>query len=101
MELTFEEIKGKLLGGEHLNLECKEAEANVPRSVYESYSAFANTNGGNIVLGIKENKKATTPDKRFVIHGINNAAKQKEDFWNTINSNKVHGKTIYSISLQK
>ena len=90
MELTFEELKGKLLGGEHLNLECKEAEANVPRSVYESYSAFANTNGGNIILGIKENKKATTSDKRFVIQGINNAAKQKEDFWNTINSNKVN-----------
>lgn len=27
-------------------MECKEAEGNVPKSVYESYSAFANTIGG-------------------------------------------------------
>ena len=90
MRLTFADIKKKLLDGEHLNLECKEAEANVPKSVYESYSAFANTNGGYIILGIQENKKIKTPDKRFVIQGIANVSKQKEDFWNTINGNKVN-----------
>lgn len=90
MHLTFADIRKKLLDGEHLNLECKEAEDNVPKSVYESYSAFANTNGGDIILGIKENKKAKTPNKRFVIQGIANASKQKEDFWNTINGNKVN-----------
>ena len=90
MGLTFEEIKDNLLYGEHVQLECKEAEDSVPKSVYESYSAFANTNGGYIVLGIKENKKVKDPNKRFVIQGIANIGKQKEDFWNTINGNKVN-----------
>ena len=90
MKLTFEEIKTKLFTGENINLECKEAEFIVPKSVYESYSAFANTNGGDIILGIKENKKETNIKKRFVIQGISNPSKQIEDFWNTVNGNKVN-----------
>lgn len=90
MRFTFGELKEKIFQGESVNFECKEAEAGVPKSVYESYSAFANTNGGHIILGIRENKKETNLSKRFTIQGIVNAAKQKEDFWNTINGNKVN-----------
>ena len=90
MKFTFDELKKKLLSGEGVDLECKEAESTVPKSVYESYSAFANTNGGDIIFGIKENKKEKNPEKRFEIQGIKNAIKQKEDFWNTINGSKVN-----------
>ena len=66
---SMKELKDELLKGERFDFECKEAESTVPRSAYESYSSFANTNGGVIVLGIKEVRKAKTPEERFIIEG--------------------------------
>ena len=73
-----------------MDIECKKAESNVPKAAYESYSAFANTKGGYIILGVKEDKTKTNPEERFILQGIENPDKQKEDFWNTINGNKVN-----------
>ncbi len=88
--MNIQELKQIIYQGEKVDIECKEAESNVPKSVYESYSAFANTKGGYIILGVKEDKKKTHPEERFIIQGINNPKKQVEDFWNTINSNKIN-----------
>ena len=87
---SMQELKDELLKGERFDFECKEAESTVPRSAYESYSSFANTNGGVIVLGIKEVRKAKTPEERFIIQGIKNPQSQINDFWNTINGSKVN-----------
>ncbi len=87
--MTRDDIQQALLHGESLTLECKLAENDLPKSVWETYSAFANTLGGKIMLGIEEHKREKDPSKRFVISGVNNAQKILEDFWNTINSNKV------------
>ena len=88
--MNMEELKKLIYQGEKVDIECKKAEGSVPKTVYESYSAFANTKGGYIVLGVKEDKTKTTMEERFIIQGIDNPLKQKEDFWNTINSSKVN-----------
>ena len=77
--------------GERVTLECKKAETALPKSVWETYSAFANTNGGYIILGIEENRFAESIEERFKIYGVRNAEQQRKDFWNTINSEKVSG----------
>ena len=88
--MDMQELKSLIYQGEKVDIECKKAEANVPKSVHEPYSAFANTNGGYIVLGVKEDKTKTDSKERFIIQGIENPKKQIEDFWNTINGNKVN-----------
>ncbi len=88
--MNIEELKQLIYQGEKVDVECKKAENSVPKSVYESYSAFANTNGGYIFLGVKEDKSATDLNERFIIQGVLNPEKQKEDFWNTINGSKVN-----------
>ena len=88
--MTETEIKQMLAQGERLTLECKKAKTELPKSVWESYSAFANTIGGYILLGIDENRKETDVAKRFTIIGVDNIPKIISDLWNTINSNKVN-----------
>ena len=90
MKLTLSDIRNKIKNGETVDVECKAAESSIPGSVYESYSAFANTSGGMIFLGINENKKERNLSKRFSVEGLQNADKQINDFWNTINGNKVN-----------
>jgi ATP-dependent DNA helicase RecG len=48
--------------------------------MWETYSAMANTDGGVIVLGVKE-----LDDGRFDLHGLDDAARMERNFWNTIN----------------
>ncbi|OYP36333.1 hypothetical protein CGZ80_08420 [Rhodopirellula sp. MGV] len=52
--------------------------------MWETYSAFANTDGGVIVLGVKQRS-----GNRFEIQGLENAEKIRQDFWNNVN-NKAH-----------
>lgn len=68
-------IKQLLLAGEKMNLEYKESKNSMPKSAYESYSAFANTNGGYIILGIEEDKTARRPEDRFIIRGVQDPKK--------------------------
>ena len=46
MNMDEKTIKEALLKGERVTLECKKAQSNIPGSVWETYSAFANTIGG-------------------------------------------------------
>lgn len=87
--MDAKEIIELLKYGEHINLECKKAENNLPKSVWETYSSFANTNGGIILLGVEENLKETDVNKRFKFVSVQNPEQRIIEFWNTINSTKV------------
>lgn len=74
---------------ETVDLECKKAESAIPNAVWETYSSFANTSGGVILLGVEEHLKETEPDKRYSLISVKNPDQRIKEFWNTINSNKV------------
>jgi len=87
--MTDERILDLIKYGERLTLECKKAEGGIPNALWETYSSFANTNGGVILLGVEENLKERDVTKRFTFHNLNNPQKMLKDFWDTINSKKV------------
>ena len=66
--------------GEDKDWEFKSAKGGLPGSMWETYSAMANTDGGVIVLGIKEN------DGDFEVQGLDDPGKSEKDFWTTINN---------------
>ncbi len=84
--MTKEEVYKQLAEGERIVLECKKAENKVPNSIWASYSAFANTYGGLILLGVYENMEEKDRSKRFVITGVSDAPKLRIDLWNTLNN---------------
>ncbi|MDR2406741.1 MAG: ATP-binding protein [Bacteroidales bacterium] len=65
---------------ENFCLEAKKAVGCLPASLWETYSAFANTNGGVILLGISEE------DNVLRITGVQDASKKIQDIWNTLNN---------------
>jgi len=85
--VTAENFWDRLKYGEHLTLECKKAESNLPNSVWETYSAFANTVGGTILFGVEEHRKEKDPEKRFTIANIDNPQARLKEFWDIINNN--------------
>ncbi|MDR2713249.1 MAG: putative DNA binding domain-containing protein [Clostridiales bacterium] len=66
---------------ENNRLEVKRAAGGLPNSIWSTYSAFANTNGGVILLGVEENA-----DKTLKIAGLADPEKLVSDFWNTVNN---------------
>ena len=81
---------------EELNLnedherECKLATGGLPESIWETYSSFANTNGGTILLGIKEHRDS------FTVEGLTEKQiiKYQKDFWSTLNDRNKVSKNI-------
>ena len=66
--------------------EVKKAKGGLPTSLWETYSAFANSYGGVIILGVTEN-----PDGSWRTTGLENVSRLRKEFWDTINNkNKVN-----------
>lgn len=87
--------------GERVTIECKKAENSVPKSFWETYSAFANTNGGTVLLGVSEDMMEKDKAKRYEVTGVNDADKICKDLWNTINSNeKVNINLLHNEDVQ-
>lgn len=76
--------------GEHSELECKLGKGGLPKDIWSTYSAFANTTGGMILLGIEEKEGTFLP-----VEGINVVKLQKQ-FWDHINSNQVSTNILQS-----
>ena len=70
---------------ENNRIEAKKAIGGLPRSIWETYSAFANTLGGIILLGVEEHE-----DKSLHPVDLPDPEKLIKDFWDIVNNaNKV------------
>ena len=77
-------------------LEAKKASGGLPGSIWQTYSAFANTSGGVILLGVEEKK-----DKSLHIVGLQNPEKMLEEFWGIINNKqKVSSNILFDKHVQ-
>ena len=94
MNINKEYIDNLLSYGERISLECKKAEKDIPKSFWETYSSFANTIGGDIILGVYEDQSTEDNSQRFIVTGVTNVAKMKKTIFDTLNSNKVHKNII-------
>ncbi|MBP3812210.1 MAG: ATP-binding protein, partial [Acidaminococcaceae bacterium] len=85
---------------ENNRIEVKAALGGLPKSIWETYSAFANTLGGIILLGVKEKN-----DKTFEVVGLPDPDKLIKDFWNSVNSvqkvsvNLLSDKDVYPLDV--
>ena len=76
---------------ENNRLEAKRAQGGLPHSIWETYSAFANTFGGYILLGVVENA-----DKSFSSVPLPDPERLVADFWNGVNNRAVTNVNILS-----
>ena len=65
---------------ENNRLEAKKALGGLPGSLWETYSAFANTCGGQILLGVEE-----YPDRSLHPVDLPDTPAILQDFWTTVN----------------
>ena len=97
MKLTARQIERLVKQGEVVHTECKDASGGLPDSLWESYSSFANTDGGVILLGVKE------VDRKFSIAGVPKAATLIKRFWDGVNNrekvsvNILFDRHVYSV----
>lgn len=75
-------------------LEVKSGRGGLPNSLWESYSAFANSEGGVIVLGVNEKEHG-----RLVVEGLKDAYKMLKDFWNMVNNRQKVSSNILTDSM--
>lgn len=84
------EVLEALQLNENHERDCKLAEGGLPESIWETYSAFSNTDGGTILLGVKEHRDS------FTVNGLNDRqiVKYQKNFWSTINDRNKVSKNI-------
>lgn len=82
-ELSFYSlIDENFLPDENFEIEYKSGKDGFPKELWKSYSAFANTNTGFIIIGIKESKNG------LIIEGLSDEQIEsyKKEFWNNCNN---------------
>ena len=83
-------VEEEFPSNEYHEIEYKSAKGGFPRELWKTYSAFANTNSGIIVLGIEETKTG------IYIEGLNEEQieKYKKQFWNECNNPNTISRNI-------
>ena len=90
MDLDLNSLR---INQENSQLELKAAQYGLPDSIWATYSAFANTSGGQILLGVSEDN-----GYKITITGVNDPARVKKVFWDIINNHAKVSKNILSDS---
>ena len=86
---------------ENNRLEAKRAVCGLPQSLWETYSAFANTQGGVILLGVEEHR-----DRSLHPVDLPDPSGLLQDFWEIINdldkvsANILKDRDVREVSLQ-
>lgn len=76
-------------------IECKLAKKTFPKEALNTYSAFANTDGGILVLGMEEN------NGKFIVSGIENSEKIKKEMFDILNNPEKVSKNIITDNMVK
>ena len=81
---------------EDIDVEAKKAggrdgKGALPRDIWETYSAFANTDGGMILLGVAE-----TETGDFLVTGLEQVDRVLDDFWNQLNNPQKVSRNLLS-----
>lgn len=85
---------------ENNRIEAKEATGGLPRSIWETYSAFANTGGGVILLGVAEDKK----DRRLYPVDLPDPQRLIAQFLELVNDKRVVNRNLLkpsSVAVEK
>lgn len=78
------DIVSLLSGKEKVTVEAKLAMGGLPNSIWETYSSFANTFGGVILLGVEENKET----HQLIPRGVRNPDQMITNIWNILNNSQ-------------
>lgn len=80
--MTFEELINDISKYESVDLEFKSSKGGLSQSMWQTYSSFANTQGGVIYLGVKEK------NHRFSVDGLTREQieEYKKQLWDGLNN---------------
>lgn len=81
--MTELEILDAIFEGEAVDWEFKAAQGGFPNTVWDTYSAMANTDGGVIILGVEE------ADDHYEVRGVPNPDQTKRTFWNGVRNQQL------------
>lgn len=97
-----DELLKRLSDIEWDDFEVKEATGGIPKSMWETVSAFSNTAGGWIILGVKEKKRENGTS--YMVSGVENMEKMEQDIITTLRSrskfNSVISSRVYRYTIE-